>query len=98
MLMVHSSGLFARPFFVFLAHGSLRRLLLDPFSVLTLEELDIMKLNIEKRHVIGHNLSVTDKKYADTMCREKPGTTVEILAEEISEFTGTVKNIIMELE
>ena len=75
-----------------------KKLSLDPFSVLTLEELDLMKLNIEKRHVIGHNLSLADEAYADTMSREKPGTTVEILAEEISEFAETVKKIIMELE
>jgi hypothetical protein len=75
-----------------------KKLSLDPLSVLTPEELELMKLNIEKRHVIGHNLSVADEAYADTMSREKLGTTVEILAEEISEFAETVKKIIMELE
>lgn len=75
-----------------------KKLSLYPLSVLTTEELELMKLNIEKRHVIGYNLSVADEAYADTKSREKPGTKVEILAEEIAEFAETIKNIIVELE
>jgi hypothetical protein len=71
---------------------------IDPFSVLTPDELELMRLNIEKRHVIGHNLSMADEAYSDTQEREKPGTTVEILADEISEFAETAKKVVMELE
>jgi len=71
---------------------------LDPFGILTPDELELMRLNIEKRHVIGHNLSMADEAYSDTEEREKPGTTVEILADEISEFAETAKKVIVELE
>jgi hypothetical protein len=70
----------------------------DPFGILALDEWELMKLNIEKRHVIGHNLSMADEAYSDTEEREKPGTTVEILADEISEFAEKAKKVIMELE
>jgi hypothetical protein len=70
----------------------------DPFSILTTDELDLMKVNIEKRHVIGHNLSMADEAYFEAEEREKPGTTVEILADEISEFAKTAKKVVLELE
>jgi hypothetical protein len=57
-----------------------------------------MNLNIEKRHVIGHNLSMADEAYSETEEREKPGTSVSILADEISEFAKTAKKVILELE
>ena len=75
-----------------------KSLSLDPFSVLAPDELELMRLNIEKRHVIGHNLSVADEAYSDTEQREKPGTTVGILADEISQFTKTAQKVVVELE
>ena len=75
-----------------------RNLSLDPFIVLTFEELELIRLNIEKRHVIGHNLSIADEAYSDTEQREKPGTTVGILADEISEFAETTRRVVVELE
>ena len=70
----------------------------DPFNVLAADEMELMKVNIEKRHVIGHNLSMADEAYSETEEREKPGTTVEILADEISEFAKTAKKVVLELE
>ncbi len=70
----------------------------DPFNALTPEELELMKFNIEKRHVIGHNLSMADEAYSDAGRRKEPGTTVEILADEISEFARTAKKVVLELE
>jgi len=80
------------------AKESYDNLSINPFATLTLDELELMKLNIEKRHVIGHNLSMADEKYSVTNEREKLGTTVEILADEISEFAKTAKKVVMELE
>jgi hypothetical protein len=70
----------------------------DPFSVLIPDEVELMKLNNEKRHVIGHNLSMADEAYSETKETEKPGITVQILADEISEFAKTAKKVILELE
>ncbi len=75
-----------------------KNLSIDPFAVLTSDELELMRLNIEKRHVIGHNLSMADETYSDTEKREKPGTSVRILADDISEFAKTAKKVILELE
>jgi len=75
-----------------------KNLSFDPFNVLTADELELMKLDIEKRHVIGHNLSMADESYSETEEREKPGTTIEILADEISEFAKTAKKVVLELE
>jgi hypothetical protein len=75
-----------------------KNLSIDPFSILTSDELELMRLNIEKRHVIGHNLSMADEVYSETEKREKPGTTVGILADEISEFANTAKKVVLELE
>ncbi len=74
-----------------------KNLSIDPFSVLTQDELGLMRLNIEKRHVIGHNLSIVDETYSDTEQRDKPGTTVGILADEISEFAKIAKKVVLEL-
>jgi hypothetical protein len=75
-----------------------KNLSFDPFSVLTTDELELMKVNIEKRHVIGHNLSMADEAYSERKQNEKPGTTVQILADEISEFAKTAKKVVLELE
>lgn len=75
-----------------------KNLSIEPFNVLTSDEFGLMKVNIEKRHVIGHNLSMADEAYSEAEEREKPGTTVEILADEISEFAKTAKKVVLELE
>jgi len=75
-----------------------KNLSINPFIVLSSKELELMKLNIEKRHLIGHNLSMADEAYSDKNIQEKPGTTIQILADEISEFAETSKKIILELE
>jgi hypothetical protein len=72
-------------------------LFVNPFAKLTSDELELLKMNIEKRHVIGHNLSMADEPYYGSGGREKPGTTVEILADEITEFATTAKKVVLEL-
>lgn len=75
-----------------------KRLSLDPFNALTPDELELMRINIERRHIIGHNLSIADEAYSDAEQREKPGTTVRILADEISQFAEIAKKVVSELE
>lgn len=75
-----------------------KNLSISPFSVLTQDELGLMQLNIEKRHVIGHNLSMADEAYSDAGQRDKPGTTVGILADEVSEFAETARKVVLELQ
>lgn len=75
-----------------------KNLSINPFGILSELDLKFLKENIEKRHIIGHNLSMADETYSDSESREKPGTTVEILAEEITEFAQISKKIVFELE
>jgi hypothetical protein len=71
---------------------------LDPFGVLFPGEIELLHSNIEKRHVIGHNLSLADETYSETGKTEQPGTTVEILAEDITQFAKTAKKVVLALE
>lgn len=75
-----------------------RKLGIDPFAMLNPDEMRVLGTNIEKRHVIGHNLSMADEAYADAADREKPGTTVELLADGISEFAQIAEKVVLELE
>ena len=75
-----------------------KNLNLNPFGILAEEEIASLKLNIEKRHVIGHNLSMADEAYTERDHPERPGTTVAILAEDIAFFATTAKKVILELE
>ena len=71
---------------------------IDPFSVLGPEDLELIRANIEKRHVIGHNLSMADEAYTEAGRPERPGTTVAILADDVSDFAKTTKRVVEELE
>ena len=35
---------------------------IDPYAGLSDEEIAVLRLNIEKRHVVGHNLGIADEK------------------------------------
>ena len=71
---------------------------IEPFNVLTQDELAQLRLNIEKRHVIGHNLSMADDEYLRADGDVKPGTTVQILADQVAEFTEIARKVVLELE
>lgn len=61
------------------------------------EEMEILQLNIEKRHVIGHNLGVVDENYAKNAENEKPGQTVQLLATDINKFAGICERVVQHL-
>ena len=70
----------------------------DPFDCLSSDNLDILRLNIEKRHVVGHNLSVADEAYVAVTQSEQPGRTVNLLANEINQFAEISLSIVLRLE
>lgn len=74
------------------------KLTIDPYDQSKQAELEILELNIQKRHVVGHNLSLSDDAYAESVQSEQPGTTVTLLAEEISKFAEVCGSIIRRLE
>jgi hypothetical protein len=71
---------------------------IDPFAGLAEEELDLLRVNIQKRHVIGHNLGVADEHYAELALEEQPGETVGLLGGEITRFAETCNKAITGLE
>ncbi len=70
----------------------------DPFSCLNSEELKSLEINIEKRHVIGHNLGLADKKYIEMVQEGNPGETVTLLGDEIEKFAILCNRIVGHLE
>lgn len=69
----------------------------DPFDVLDEESLNFLRLNIEKRHVIGHNLSMADESYLRNSQSEREGETVHLMAEDIHRFMGITAHVVNRL-
>lgn len=59
---------------------------IDPFDVLRVDELTELNLNIQKRHVIGHNLGIIDAKFAEHAEDARLGETVHLVGEDIRQF------------
>jgi hypothetical protein len=58
----------------------------DPFGKLTPDALAVLMLNIQKRHVIGHNLSVADTAFAEHVGDARLGETVSLVGNDILQF------------
>ena len=57
-----------------------------------------LRINIEKRHVVGHNLSMADETYSESTQFEQPGRTVHLLSDEISSFASICSSVVIGLE
>lgn len=71
---------------------------LNPFDGLTTDEMDALQLNIQKRHVIGHNLGVVDSKFAVHAGDAKVGETVNLVGEDIRQFATISQKVIDNLD
>ena len=71
---------------------------LDPFTVLTEDQLRDLDIYIGKRHVIGHNLSLADEAYSGMDVPDQPGTAIQLLADDVSAFAQIARTIVLELE
>lgn len=71
---------------------------IDPFESLDEDELAYLRLNIEKRHVLGHNLGLADERYAEAEGTEPPGQTVVLLAHEVWRFAQLAAKVVDALE
>ncbi len=71
---------------------------IDPFAALSEKALEHMVLNIEKRHVIGHNLGIADEHYAALVQTNNPGETVYLIGKDIGRFADNCLTVITELE
>jgi hypothetical protein len=71
---------------------------LDPFAGLIEEEMDALRLNIQKRHVIGHNLGIADEKFATYGNDAKVGETINLVGEDINQFAAISQKVIDNLD
>lgn len=71
---------------------------IDPFGGLTGNDLALLRVNIQKRHVIGHNLGVADEHYAELTQNEQPGETVTLIGEETRRFAELCLQVVTDLE
>lgn len=71
---------------------------LNPFATLSDEEMDSLRLNIQKRHVIGHNLGVVDDKFAIYGNDAKVGETVTLVGDDIRQFAAISQKVIDNLD
>ncbi len=58
----------------------------DPYGTLSPEALAVLTLNIQKRHVIGHNLGVADAAFAEHAADARLGETVPVVGDDILQF------------
>lgn len=70
----------------------------DPYAALEDAELGATKLNIQKRHVIGHNLGVIDAKFAQLSDEAGVGETVHLIGEDIRAFAALAKKVVDALD
>lgn len=80
------------------ARERFERLEIDPFGTLDEDDLAYLRLNIEKRHVLGHNLGLADERYAEVASAAQPGQTVVLLAYEVSRFAQLAARVVAALE
>ncbi len=66
----------------------------DPFAVLSSEEINQLSLDIQKRHIIGHNLGIADDKFATHSDETKIGETIKLVGEDILGFAKTCEKVI----
>jgi hypothetical protein len=70
----------------------------DPFEHLDAGQLAVLVLNIQKRHIIGHNLGVVDAKFAQHAQDAKVGETVRLVGEDIRVFAAVSQIVVDRLD
>ncbi|MCO5966558.1 hydrogenase maturation nickel metallochaperone HypA [Sinorhizobium meliloti] len=70
----------------------------DPYDSLSADELAVLRLNIQKRHIIGHNLGVVDAKFAEQATDARIGETVHLIGRDIIQFASIGQKVIYRLD
>jgi len=70
----------------------------DPFGNLTPDALAVLTLNIQKRHVIGHNLGVADAAFAEHAADARLGETVPLVGGDILQFAEISHMVINDID
>ena len=79
-------------------HKLFAKLDIDPFAEIAPDDLGFLRINIQKRHVVGHNLGIVDQSYAELTQEEQPGETVALLGAEIERFARICLQVIARIE
>ncbi len=70
----------------------------DPFAGLVPNALAVLMLNIQKRHIIGHNLSVADAAFAEHAADARLGETVPLVGDDILQFAEIGQMVINHID
>lgn len=81
-----------------IAQRRFAELSLDAFGNLNDSELETLGLNIQKRHIIGHNLGVVDAKFAIHAQDTQVGKTVHLVGTDIREFAAICQKVVDRLD
>ncbi len=71
---------------------------LNPFANLAEPDLATLRLNIQKRHIIGHNLGVIDTKFAEHANEARLGETVHLVGEDVRRFAAICQSVVDHLD
>lgn len=71
---------------------------IDPYSLLSADDLEVLNLNIQKRHVIGHNLSIADDRYQALANDARSGQTINLLREDVERFASVAALVVKHLD
>jgi hypothetical protein len=71
---------------------------IDPANCLDPKAHAILNLNIQKRHIIGHNLGVMDAKFAEHAEDARIGETVRLAADDVLAFANSCQRIVAVLD
>jgi hypothetical protein len=80
------------------AEQRFKDLTFDPFSGLGEMELSTLRLNIQKRHIIGHNLGVVDSKFAEHADEARLGETVHLVGDDVRRFATVCQSVVDALD
>lgn len=80
------------------AEKRFKDLALNPFAGLSEENLATLRLNIQKRHIIGHNLGVVDAKFAEHAEEARLGETVHLVGGDIRRFAAICQMVVDRLD
>ncbi len=70
----------------------------DPFDGLSANDREVLSLNIQKRHIIGHNLGVVDERFATYAEDARLGETVHLVGEDIRQFVAVAQKVVDRLD
>lgn len=71
---------------------------IDPYNCLDEKDLETLRTNIVKRHVIGHDLGIADDLYTSELNDTESGRLVQLLGEDVMRFSQICIRVIERLE